>query len=146
MSVEQSAKAYLQRVRLCDMHINNKIAELEKLKDMVTNITPVLRDDVVTSSGAKDKLGNTVSKIVDLQNEINRDVDEFIVQRNAVCITIAELQNPSFIAVLHKRYILQMTWDEIASDMNMSYRNVTRLHGRALQAVDKIIRQKENWP
>lgn len=144
--MEQSAKAYLQRIRLCDVHINTKLDELSKLKDMVTNITPVLRDDVVSTSGTKDKLGNTVSKIVDLQNEIDRDVDEFIKRRNEVCATIAELQNPGFISVLHKRYILQKTWDEIASDMNMSYRNVTRLHGRALQAIGKVIRKKENCP
>ena len=134
-----AVKEYLQKIRLYDTHINNKIAELSRLRDMATNITPTLKDDVVSSSGSKDKLGDTVAKIVDLQDEINRAIDDFVDKKNEVCSVIENLQNPDHVALLHKRYVEYLTWEQIACDMHISYRHATRLHGRALQAVEKAM-------
>ncbi len=138
-----AVKAYLQKIRLYDTHINNKIAELSRLKDMVTNITPTLKDDVVSGSGSKDKLGDTVAKIVDLQNEINRAIDAFVDKKNEVCAIIDSLQNPDHVALLHKRYVEYLTWEQIACDMHISYRHATRMHGRALQAIERVMTEKD---
>lgn len=148
MSDEKSSavKAYLQKIRLYDTHINNKMAELARLRDMVENITPTLKDDVVASSGSKDKLGDAVAKIVDLQNEVNRAIDEFVDKKTEVCATIDSLQNPDHVALLHKRYVEYLTWEQIACDMFMSYRNVLYVHGRALQAIESVLCDKiENF-
>lgn len=138
-----AVKAYLQKIRLYDTHINNKVAEMSRLKDMVTNITPTLKADVVSSSGSKDKLGDTVAKIVDLQDEINRAIDEFVDRKNEVCAIIDSLQNPDHVALLHKRYVEYLTWEQIACDMHISYRHATRMHGRALQAIERIMTEKD---
>lgn len=148
MADEKSSavKAYLQKIRLYDTHINNKMAELARLQDMVKNITPTLKDDVVASSGSKDKLGDAVAKIVDLQNEINMAIDDFVDKKTEVCATIDSLQNPDHVALLHKRYVEYLTWEQIACDMFMSYRNVLYVHGRALQAVESALCDKiENF-
>ena len=148
MSGEKCGKAknHLQQIRLCDTHINNKIAEVARLKELVTNITTALKEDVVSGSGSKDRLGDTVAKIVDLQDEINKAIDEYADKKRAVCEIIEALQNPEQIAVLHKRYVEDLTWEQIACDMNMSYRNVCYIHGRALQAVERLMDEKyENF-
>ena len=137
-----AVKSYLQKIRLYDTHINNKIAELSRLKGMVTNITPTLKDDVVSGSGSKDKLGDTVAKIVDLQDEINKAIDEFVDKKNEVCAIIDSLQNPDHVALLHKRYVEYLTWEQIACEMHMSYRNVCYIHGRALQAASAVLNKK----
>jgi DNA-directed RNA polymerase specialized sigma subunit len=110
---------------------------------MVTNITPTLKDDVVSGSGSKDKLGDAVAKIVDLQDEINRAIDEFVEKKNEVCAIIDSLQNPDYVALLHKRYVEYLTWEQIACDMHVSYRHVTRMHGRALQAIERVMKEKD---
>ena len=138
-----AVKAYLQKIRLYDTHINNEVAEMSRLKDMVTNITPTLKDDVVSGSGSKDKLGDTVAKIVDLQDEINRAIDEFVDRKNEVCAIIDSLQNPDHVALLHKRYVEYLTWEQIACDMHISYRHATRMHGRALQAIERVMIEKD---
>lgn len=138
-----AVKAYLKKIRLYDTHINNKVAEMSRLKDMVLNITPTLKDDVVSGSGSKDKLGDTVAKIVDLQDEINRAIDEFVDKKNEVCAIIDSLQNPDHVALLHKRYVEYLTWEQIACDMHISYRHATRMHGRALQAIERIMTEKD---
>lgn len=138
-----AVKAYLQKIRLYDTHINNKIAEMSRLKGMVTNITPTLKDDVVSGSGSKDKLGDTVAKIVDLQDEINKAIDAFVDKKNEVCAIIDSLQNPDHVALLHKRYVEYLTWEQIACDMHISYRHATRMHGRALQAIERVMIEKD---
>lgn len=138
-----AVKAYLQKIRLYDTHINNKVAEMSRLKDMVLNITPTLKDDVVSGSGSKDKLGDTVAKIVDLQDEISRAIDEFVDRKNEVCAIIDSLQNPDHVALLHKRYVEYLTWEQIACDMHISYRHATRMHGRALQAIERVMIEKD---
>lgn len=135
----KKAKEYLQQVRLCDAHINNKLEELSRLKDMVLNITSTLRGDVVSGSGSKDKLGDAVAKIVDLEAEINEAVDAYIDKKREISKTIEQIKDPDQVQVLHKRYFEYLTWEQIACEIPMSYRNVCYVHGRALQAVAELI-------
>jgi len=139
------AKAYLQQIKLYDTHITNKLSELSRLKELVTSITATWKDDVVSSSGSKDKLGDTVAKIVDLENEVNKAIDNLIDRKNQISAILEQLNDPDHVAVLHKRYVLYMTWEEIAYDMHMTYRNVCYIHGRALQAVEEIIKKQQNF-
>jgi len=139
------AKAYLQQIKLYDTHITNKLSEMSRLKELVTSITATWKDDVVSGSGSKDKLGDTVAKIVDLENEVNKAIDNLIDRKNQIGAILEQLNDPDHVAVLHKRYVLYMTWEEIAYDMHMTYRNVCYIHGRALQAVEEIIKKQQNF-
>ena len=139
------AKRYLQQIKLYDSRINTKLEELHHLKEMVLRITPTLKDDVVSGGGgSQDKLADAVTKIVDLEAEIDRDIDSFIDSRRLIVDTIDKLSNPDQIQVLHKRYVQYKTLERIACDMNMSYRNVCYIHGKGLQAVNEIMKGKTN--
>ena len=137
------AKGYLQQIKLYDTHINNKLSELSRLKELVTSITATWKDDVVSGSGSKDRLGDTIAKIVDLEDEVNKAIDKLIDKKNQIGSILEQLKDPDHVAVLHKRYVLYMTWEEIAYDMHMTYRNVCYIHGRALQAVEEIIKKQQ---
>lgn len=139
------AKAYLKRIRLYDSHINNKIEELDRLRAMATKITQALRDDAGGGSRAQDKIGNAVSRIVDLQVELNAEIDRYIDSRDEICKTLNQIQKQRYFDVLYKRYVLFKTWQQIADDMGYAdVRNVYLLHGRALQAFNKILGKTEN--
>lgn len=138
------AKRYLQQIRLYDSRINTKLEELRRLNEMVLRITPTLKDDVSSSGGSQDKFADTMAKIVDLQAEINRDIDRFVDAKQEIGGTFDKLSDPDQLQVLHKRYAQYKTWEQIACDMNMSYRNVCYIHGKALQAVNEIMKGKDN--
>lgn len=133
------AKAYLKQVKLYDIHIDNKLEELKRLKDMVLRITSTMKDDVVSSSGSQDKFGDTMAKIVDLQDEINKTVDSYVDLKKEIFNVIDQVEDADQLAVLCKRYLQYKTWEQIAEELHMSYRNVCYIHGRALQAVNKLI-------
>jgi hypothetical protein len=134
------AKRFLQQVKLYDSRINSLLEELDNLKAMVTKITTTLKQDVVSSGGNQDKLGDAVSKIVDLEAEINRAVDCFINRKKAVNDVLDMVYDPDQYAVLYKRYILYKRWEQIACEMGFTYRNVCYIHGRALQTVAELMR------
>lgn len=134
------AKEYLQQIRHYDTIINSKLAEVDSIYCLITRITPVLKDDVGSGGGgSQDKIGNALAKIVDLKNEINQDVDRFVDLKREATALLEKLENPLHYEILHKRYILYQTFEQIAADMDFTYRWVCKLHGRALQAFKRAM-------
>jgi len=137
-----NAKEYLLKIKYYDDRINYGLEEYEKLKAMVTRITPVLKRDVVTASGSQDKLGDTVAKMADLLTQINRDTDTFVDLKREAKALLDKVKNPTYYKILHKRYVLYHSLEQIAVEMNYTYRWVKRLHGRALQAFEKVMKEE----
>lgn len=137
------AKIYLKRIKLYDSIINEKIEEVDRLRSMLEKITPTLKSDVITGGGNQDKLADAVAKIVDLEAEINERIDYYCAIKRAVTKTLEALTNSDQYQVLMKRYVQFKTWEQIACEMNMTYRNVLYIHGKGLQAVNSILERKQ---
>lgn len=137
------AKRYLQQIRLYDSCINAKLEERSRLKAMVTKITPTIKQDAVSGGGNQDKMAETVAKLIDLEAEIDRAVDRYVDARNAVVGTVDKVTDARLHKVLSKRYVEFKTWEQIACEMGKSYQWVCKLHGIALQAVEKILKNSE---
>ena len=137
------AQKFLQMVELYDAHINNKLEELTRLKELTRQITATLKQDVVAHSSGGDRLGDTIAKIVDLENEINDAVDAYVDRRRDALRLLERVDDADEYQVLHKRYFEFKTWEKIACEMNFTYRNVCYIHGKALQTVDKLMEDEE---
>jgi len=138
------AKAYLRQIKLYDIHINNKLDEMNELRNLTTKVTTTLKPDVVSNSGSQDKLGNMVAKMVDLESEINMSIDEYIDKKKEISSLIDQIDNPEQLAVLYKRYFRYEQWEQIACELHMTYRNVCYIHGRALQAVAELLKGRSD--
>lgn len=137
------AKEYLEQVKLFDVRINNYLEELERLKSLVTKVTSTWKGDVVSGGGNQDKLGDAIARIVDLQHEVNQAIDDYVDKRNEIGAILDKIADPDQLRVLYKRYFDGLTWEQIACDMHMTYRNVCYIHGRALQSVGKLLGDKQ---
>ena len=135
---------YLLQVKLCDAHINNKLEELAQLRTLSTKITSTLKPDAVSGGGDGDKVGDAVSRIVYMQNEINAAIDDYIDKKNDVKRVIEKVTNPDQLNVLLKCYILHESLEQIACEMGYSYRNICYIHGRALQSVAAVMEGEKN--
>lgn len=135
------AKDYLNRIKWYDVLIDSKLEEMERLNDLVRRITPSMSG--AAGGGNGDKLGDTVAKIVDLQDEINRNIDDFVNLKSEASVMMEQIKQPEYYHVLHKRYVLFQTFERISNDMGYSYRTVLNLHGRALQAFEKVLKAKK---
>lgn len=140
-----NAKALLMKIELFDANINNRISDLHELKSLVTKITATISQVCVSGSGNQDRLGDSVAKIVDLQDEINRKVDKYVDLKRKISAVLEQIQDPDQVKVLHKRYFEYKPWEQIACEMNYSYRNVCYIHGKALQAFEAVMGKERDW-
>lgn len=137
------AKQFLSRVRLFDRKIFLKLKELQQIKDMITTITPAYSDNPGSGgSGSHDKIDKAICKIVDLQDEINSYVDQFVDARKDVLQILEKLDDPDQYSVLHERYVLYKTFEQIAEDLNFSPQWIFTIHGRALQKVNSLLKEQ----
>ena len=134
------AKDYLRKIELLDAHINNRISDLQTLKSLVTKITATISEVCVSGSGGQDRLGESVAKIIDLQDEINQKIDKYVDLKRDVSSMLEQIQDPDQVKVLHKRYFEYKPWEQIACEMNYSYRNTCYIHGKALQAFEAVMK------
>ena len=93
---------------------------------------------------SSDPLPECVGKIMELEEALNRQIDQMVERRQAIERAIDSLPLADSAQVLRYRYIDGMTWEKIAVEMNYTYRWVLRLHNRALTAL--TIPWKENRP
>lgn len=138
----QNAKRYLSKIGRCDERINAMLQEVDNLYDMVTKITPTLKQDVVTGGGTQDKIGDAVSKIVDLKNEINSKIDYYVDLKREANALLDKVENHLYYIILYRRYMLGESFEFIAAELNYTYRWVCILHGRALQAFAEVMPDK----
>lgn len=141
--MKNEAKEYLERIKWHDVMIDSKLEELERLNSLVKRITPVMSATSGAGGGNQDRLGDTVAKIVDLRAEINRETDSFINLKREATALLKKISKPEYYQVLHKRYVLYETFEQIAIETGYTYRGVCYIHGRALQAFDKVLKARK---
>lgn len=139
----KEAKDYLLQIKLLDTQIDCMQSSVDGLKDSLLRITPTLKQDVVSGSGAHDRMSTTIAKIVDLEAEINAKVDAYIDKKAHIIRLLEKVRNPDYLKVLQLKYIDYETFEAIASEMHYSHCWVCRLHGRALQAFAKIMEEEK---
>lgn len=129
------AKEYLQQLRRLDTVIDQKIKELDDLKVKSTCIGgfDYSKERVQTSPSGDAPYVRTVSRMIDLNEEINRDIDDFVGRKHKIINEIQSLENTKHIQILFKKYVEYKTFERISVEMNYTYQYIVLLHGYALK-------------
>lgn len=138
-----TAKEYLAQASQLDERIKLKMARLNSLGDLATKATATLSGMPHNPSGSKSRMADTVEKIIDLQREVETETDELVNLQKELAETIKAVPDLQLRMVLERRYLCFQSFEEIAVEMKFNIRWVYRLHGRALQMVDRILAQRE---
>lgn len=136
-----TAKEMLKQVKLYDVNIQNKLVEIQNLRNLVTSITSSLESEPVSGTKNNDKIGSIIARIVDMERELDQDIDRYVDFRQHVSKIIEKMKEPIQIQVLRKRYFEYESWVEISNDLGFSYQWICKIHGRALQAMERIMRE-----
>lgn len=144
MRKKNKAQEYLEQVDKLNALIENKAAEVAQWRDVALGITSNSEGERVQSSGSKQKMADSIDRIVDLQAEINALIDRLIDLKQEIIRTI-ELLNATEYDVLHKRYIQGMTFDEIGAAKHKSKSWATTVHGRALQNLNLFLEARAKY-
>lgn len=71
-----TAKEYLSQARFLDDRINSKIQQISSLNELATKCTATISDMPHSPNSGGSTMADAVCKIVDLQEEINKDISQ----------------------------------------------------------------------
>lgn len=138
------AKQYLRQVIRLDCIVNAKLDQVTELRSLAEKITSAPSLDGVRSSPSHDKVAAVVAKIVDLEDHINQRVDKLIDLKAEIVELVDAVPTTEYRLLLTMRYLNCKTWEQIAVDMNYTYKWVHVLHGRALIEFEEVLRCYKN--
>lgn len=131
-------KQYLGQISRLDKMIKNKMTELAEFKELAYGLSAINNEERVQSTPDFDKMSGKIAKIVDMENKIDSLIDEYVDKKNLIVSQIDSIENETYYEILFSRYIAKKTFEKIADEMSYSWRQIIRLHGRALQEFEKI--------
>jgi len=138
-----TAKEYLGQARFLDMRINSKIQQVMSLNELATKCTSTISDMPKNSNRSGSRMEDAIVKIIDLEEEINRDIDKLVDLKRDIMTAIKAVPNTEYQTILEKRYLCFITWEQIAVDLNYSMQHTFRMHDRALKEIDAILQGGE---
>lgn len=130
-------KQYLQQISRLDRMINNKLSEISQLRELAMSVSAVKNEERVQTTPNFDKIGTVYCKIEEMEEKLDKLIDEFVDKKNLIISQIDKIENETYYEILFARYIEKKTFEKIADEMTYSWRQVIRLHGRALQEFEK---------
>ena len=130
-------KEYLSQVSRLNKMINNKLSEISQLRELSVSISAIGNDEKVQTSPNFDKIGTAIAKIDELESNLDKMIDEYLVKRERIIAQIDTMEEESVYQILFSRYIEKKTFEKIATEMEYSWRQIVRLHGKALQQFEK---------
>lgn len=133
-----STKEYLSQIERLDRMIQNKLSEIEQLKNIATSITILPKEVNVQVSSDKDRMGSAIAKLLDLEKETNKMITEYIDKRERIIKQIDSIENTNMYHVLSERYIARKDLSVIAVEMGYSFKQVCRIHGNALMEFERL--------
>ena len=126
-----TAKEYLSRYRWQNDRINAKLEQVAELRRKAQTVCSGSSDGT-HSSTPYDRIGEITARIVDLEREINEDIDRSIDVQRGILSAISTVPDERLRHLLELRYINCLTLEETARRMDYSYKQICRLHGKAL--------------
>ena len=138
-----NAKEYLGQAYRLDQRINSKLQQVESLRSLTRKVTASYDGETVFHTRNVTSLEDTIFRLMEAEEELNRQIDELVVLKMDISRMINRVRNESLRLILEKRYLCFLQWDQIAAEMHYSRRWVLKRHARAVEVVDKLMTERE---
>lgn len=136
-----TAKDYLRQAYRIDHRINSKLEQVSSLRELAIKTTSVLTDMPRKPNRNAHPTEIIIAKMIDLEDEINNDIDMLVDLKREIVELIKSVENTEHQTLLELRYLCFKSWEQIAVDMRYEIRYLHKLHGKALESCDVILKR-----
>ena len=136
-----TAKDYLMQYRKKMARWRILQAEVERLRTDAESMRINL-DGMPRASGSKGRTEALAIQLADYESRLMQEASELYMQSMRIITEIGMLKDHKHQQLLYKRYIEGITWEQIAVDMDITWRHCHRLHKLALMEFEKIMQTK----
>ena len=92
------------------------------------------------SDGAQStKNPHKYDRLVELESLVDEKIDQQIALKAEILNTNMQLEDRRQRLVLMEYYVEMKTWEQVAVDMNYSWRQIMNIHGHALKEVQRTL-------
>lgn len=135
-------KEYLMQAYRIDQRINSKLEQIAALHDLATKAIVTYSDMPKSPNRSGSKIEDAIIKIMDLEDEINRDIDKLVDLKTDITHLIKNLDSHEHQIILEQRYLCFKPWEQIAVDMGYSIQHTFRLHDAALKELERFYKDE----
>lgn len=111
-----NAKEYLGQVRTIQAKIERKLEEIGMLRTMVESTTAPLGRDYISKSANQDKFANIISRIVDLETEI----EDLVAQKFDIICAIEKIEDTIAFKAIYFKFVNGMRTTEICEKLEIA--------------------------
>lgn len=145
MGYNVSAREYLLSLSEKNKQIQKNLERIAELRITMSSLGGFdYSEDRIQTSGSKDRTSSVVAMLIDLERETEFLTNEYLIRRNGITCLLDRLESKKEHDVAYKIYVNQESYHVIAKEMNISERQVMRIHRKTLDNVEKIVENVKN--
>lgn len=131
----QDKIAWLRRYREAVAEQDRLMGEIAQWRSLAEKVSPTL-SSLPKGGGGPGRMISAVEHINALEAELADQIVERVTTRREIGQAIDRVQDERLSRLLRLRYINGLTWERVAVEMDYSYMQVCRLHGKALDVIE----------
>ena len=135
-----TAKEFLNQISQLEKEITRKKQRCQTLRDVAMNTSVNNSNDAVQCTKEKNPLEKILTKVIDLDREIEKDEMALVDLKAEIWEQLDKLINERHKRILWLHYVEMKTWNVIAQKMYVSRRHIFRLHKDAIAELNKILK------
>ncbi len=124
-------KELLEEFAYLDAQINAKIKEKEKWYSRLLSLKSNSREEGIDVDSSE-----ILNKVVSLEKEIDKQIDDLIDKRSKIVEKIEELPIPSYRHILYSKYIMGIPFEKQGELIGYCSKQISRLHKKAVEMLD----------
>lgn len=132
-----TTKEYLSQISRLNRMIQNKISEISQLWELECGISDMRGSERTGIEADGGRVGTSYAKIEEMEHKLGQAIDEYVCKRELIISQIEGIEDEIFYDILFARYIEKKTLEGIAGSLHYSFRQITRLHGKALREFEE---------
>ena len=136
-----TAKEFLGGIAELEKEIVRKKQRCKTLRDVATNTSASNRTDDIQKSKEKSPLENIMVKVIDLEREIEADKAHLVNLKAKVWEQLDKLTDETQKRILWLRYAERKSWQYIVSEVSFTSRYVFKLHIKAIEELERILKK-----
>lgn len=138
-----NAKEYLSQAFCIELLVQSKLEQIEALRSLACRVTLPMGSEPVSHTRNVTGMQDTVERILEAEEELNKRIDDLVATKLEIAKTIDRVEDVTLRLILEKRYLAFLSWGQIAIDLHYSGRWLQVKHAEALEAVERILGEKD---
>lgn len=134
---------FLEQINKIDTMIANKLEEIERWQTLAMSTTAPINGDRVLSSGSQQKMADATLEYLTIESDLKADIERLKKARRDIVEVIEQLPVKQY-DVLHKIYIQELTFQQIAEINGKSKGSISNMRKKAVRNVQAILDRRDD--